>query len=199
MLASEGAAGGLLFGCAVVKRDSLVKTKGARPQPKGDHPVGKRDAVSHRTYGALTVLEAKASRLPSLPRGYRRGVRKAWRDYWASPVSSAVDRNSDMTALLDWARARNDLEEQRELLDQEGLVIDGIKGLIPNPRIAYVKHLTATISRAELEFGMTPLARSRLGVTIGQAKLTAQELNKRLASVPEVTATEPWAEGWEEA
>lgn len=44
----------------------------------------------------------------------------------------------------------------------------------------------------------TPLSRSRLGLVIGHARLTAQELNRRLASDSEPTR-EPWEKEWEEA
>ena len=50
---------------------------------------------------------------------------------------------------------------------------------------------------------MTSLSRSRLGLTLGQAKLTAQELNRRLAKagVSQEVAVVPqaWEAEWDEA
>jgi hypothetical protein len=42
-----------------------------------------------------------------------------------------------------------------------------------NQLAQYVQQLRGAIEHTEIEFGMTPLSRSRLGATIGEAKLTS--------------------------
>jgi len=156
-----------------------MKTKGSRPQPKktNDQRAGHRT----RAETVLALVPQTKGRTPSLPKGYLPSVRRAWRDYWESPVAQIVSKQTDMMALTDWAWAENELMGERAS---------------PEPRLPYLKYLTELVGKLRVEFGMTPLARTRLSITVGQAKLTMQELNKRLAQAPEA---DPRFKDWEEA
>ena len=99
---------------------------------------------------------------------------------------TALDARSDLSALEMWAWAKN---EWYELVEEHAGAA----------HLATLKYLTGIIQRAEIEFGMTPLARARLGITVGQQKLTAQELNKRLEREAKEQAHDPLLDEWEEA
>lgn len=155
----------------------MAKTKGARPSPK--KPESER--LGHRRSTALTLMPASEKvRVPPLPHEYMTGVRRAWRSFWRSPIAQAVDREADMTALLHWAWCLNEMETVLPVLAKARLISTPGGQPTLNPLASYVKQLREAVQHAEIEFGMSPLSRSRLGLTIGQAKLTAQELNRRL-------------------
>ena len=143
----------------------------------------------------------KPVRIPSLPASYQASVKRVWRDFWRSPVAQAVNREADLAPLLDWAWDRNELATVIPVLTKARLITGPVGQPGLNPLAAYVNQLRTRIARVEIEFGMTPLARSRLGLTIGQAKLTAQELNRRLERQGEAAPAriaESWESEWEE-
>ena len=153
-----------------------------RPHPKAEQAAGHR-----RPEGLhLVALDPERYRAPALPSDYHPAARKAWAEYWTSPVAVSVDARSDVSALETWAWAKS---EWHELIEEQAGAA----------HLATLKYLTGIIQRAEIEFGMTPLARARLGVTVGQAKLTAQELNKRLEREAKEQAHDPLLDEWEEA
>ena len=178
----------------------MVKRKGARPSPKNPNAVG-------HARSALIVLPARsaaepAPRVPPLPRSYAPEVRREWADYWRSPVASAVNRGADMPALRRWAWCLNELAAIMPLVSGPPggarMLKTGDK-LVVNPLTRLVAQYMSEVRTIEIEFGMTPLSRSRLGATIGAAKLTAQELNRRLAEAPGASTEPAWAEEWEDA
>ena len=68
-----------------------------------------------------------------------------------------------------------------------------------NPLAPYLATLEATIARAEQELGLTPMARAKLGIVIGQEALTADALNRSLSRHDERDAEQDaidaeWAE-----
>lgn len=173
------------------KWQNVPKTAGARPSPK------KADATGHRPHVGLVVLPpAPGIRVPPIPRTYSATVRKAWREFWRSPVASAVDRGADMPALLHWAWCLNELDTILPVLSRTRLITGSAGQPALNPLAQYAQQLRSAVQWATVEFGMTSLSRSRLGLTIGQAKLTAQELNRRLANGTESRAVEVWEGEW---
>jgi hypothetical protein len=52
--------------------------------------------------------------------------------------------------------------------------------LVLNPLAGYLRRLETVLAAAAVEFGMTPLSRLKLGLTAGQAQLTAHQLNRLL-------------------
>jgi hypothetical protein len=47
-----------------------------------------------------------------------------------------------------------------------------------NPLAGHLRFLEDAIARTETEFGLTPRARAQLGITRGQAALTAADVNR---------------------
>lgn len=95
-------------------------------------------------------------------------------------MALAVDRKADMPWLLDWAWALNEIQIIRPKIQDERLV-DGSTGQVTlNPLISYMKVLLGIVERTAKEFGMSPVSREKLGLTIGQSKVTAATLNDDL-------------------
>ena len=103
-----------------------------------------------------------------------------------------------MPALRRWAWCLNELAIIMPMVAAARMLRTGDK-LVVNPLARLVAQYMAEVRVIEIECGMTPLSRSRLGATIGAAKLTAQELNRRLAEAPQASAEPAWAEEWQDA
>ena len=101
-----------------------------------------------------------------------------------------------MPALLHWAWCLNELAVVLPVLSKARLITGGNGQPTLNPLAQYVQQLRGAKDRVEIEFGMTALSRSRLGLTIGQARLTAQELNRRLETGAEKRGVEAWEAEW---
>lgn len=67
--------------------------------------------------------------------------------------------------------------------------------LVIHPLASYLSQLQTTMKACETELGLTPMSRVRLGIAIGEQKLTAMELNRRLNQ--EAAKQEPQGEVWE--
>lgn len=139
----------------------------------------------------LRALPAKARRIPTPPKDITAEARAAWRAFWLSPIAQAIDLNADGTALRRWIVAVS----QRETLLDEIAGAETTKGSTGqdrlNPRYATLKELERTIAHYEEAFGMTPLARMRLGFAIQQGQSSIDDLKAKLverSTAPQSTA-----------
>jgi len=101
-----------------------------------------------------------------------------WEAFWRSEVSRAVDLASDGYRLERWIRDVDEYERTLRLFRAERIVVGSTGQPRLNPLAGRLKDLEASIRETEREFGMTPLARLRLGIASGQAALTAAEVNR---------------------
>lgn len=109
-----------------------------------------------------------------------------WRSFWKSSVAGLVDLDADLDALNEWICA---IDERARVAPEiaADLLTSGSKGQQRlNPLVSYVQQLNRAIERAEEGFGMTPLARMRLGVeSTNSHDVFAQMLADLEAIVPE--------------
>jgi hypothetical protein len=123
--------------------------------------------------------------VPALPEELKRALpqtEEKWLAYWQSPVAQIALESGglDLAGLHrwiinveEWHRAMRAFRAKR--------IVDGSMGQPTlNPLGAYIASREAAIKDAEQQYGMTPMARLKLGIAVGQAKLTAQELNRAL-------------------
>jgi P27 family predicted phage terminase small subunit len=103
-----------------------------------------------------------------------------WESYWASDVSRAA-QSSDHYALRRWIQA---VDERDRLIGpvRDNPTVEGSQGQpVINPLAKRLGEVEKRISDFESEFGMTPKARAQLGIAIGGAAMTANELNRLAA------------------
>ena len=74
---------------------------------------------------------------------------------------------------------RDDLERENDLFRQARLVTGSVGQIRMNPLAAHIQVLEAAVVRLEVEFGLTPLSASRLGLMFGEASRSLDELNRR--------------------
>ena len=129
-----------------------------------DRRQGHRDRQVVELHAAPHVGES-----PEPPPKLLKTTRDAWAAYWASPVASVVDRASDMPAV----RRLFTLYDERERClrsARTSRLVAGSQGQpVLNPLYRHMSTLDAEVRMLEDRFGLTPAARARLGITLGEA------------------------------
>ncbi len=138
-------------------------------------------AQGHRRRANLAVVRAKPLDAPTPPEGLSEAVLAAWETYWRSEVAEAAT-DVDVPAIRRLFTMYEAHARATEVA-METLVVAGSKGQPRvNPLADYALRLEEKILRLENELGLTPLARMRLGIAVGQARMTLEEINERARS-----------------
>lgn len=153
-----------------------------RPENKTGHSKGKAERPK---LGIVPARPVNAP-VPKPPAGLLARSRRVWRSYWQSQVANAADELADTHRLIRWIQYVDEYERVYDVFRKTRLVKGSMGQPVLNPLGAYLVTVEGNINRAENEMGLTPLARLRLGITYGQAMLTASALNQALdRTVPE--------------
>jgi P27 family predicted phage terminase small subunit len=140
-------------------------------------PPGKaiRPRVRH-----VGIVSAPKLAPPPPPKGLLSGSRKRWEEFWRSDVSQTVDRASDMGKLERWIRAVDEYERVLKVFKTARLVKGSTGQPTLNPLASYLSTLEAQICKAEDAYGMSPIARLKLGIALGEAHKSLADLNAEL-------------------
>jgi Phage terminase, small subunit len=103
---------------------------------------------------------------------WSREVREAWDELWVSPLGGEI-RATDLPALRRLFELRHLQAEAMAAMSAEPMVIGSTGQPVLSPFAAEVHRLEAAIAKLEDRFGLTPLARLRLGVTLEEGKSLA--------------------------
>lgn len=143
------------------------------PPPK---PADRRQNRGRRDLGLVSAAAADLA-IPAADPKWLAATRDAWVGYWESPVASAVDRSSDLPGLERLFSLRDERERCYRSAKRARLV-DGSTGQpVLNPLYKHMSTLDASILALEDRLGLSPMARLKLGVQIGQARRTLADLN----------------------
>lgn len=126
------------------------------------------------------VEDAEELPAPTAPRGLLARSRDIWKRFWSSELSEHVDREADMYRVERWIRDVDELERAWRLFRSERFVTGSMGQVRINTVWKVVQDCEARVRLAEDQLGMTPLARARLGLTLGQAGNALDELNRRM-------------------
>jgi P27 family predicted phage terminase small subunit len=132
---------------------------------------------------AVTLLPQPDRKTPRTPAGLHPVAQHAWREFWASDVSYAVDLHADLGALKRWAHCISERARFSELVAHSPLVKGSRDQLRRNPLVDHIAVLNSEIARCEDHFGMTPLARMRLGIASAGAEVGRMAVERRRATV----------------
>lgn len=102
--------------------------------------------------------------LPKAPPGLLKAAQDRWTAFWSSPVAGLVDQRCDLPRLTRWIAATDEYDRIAKVCKGARLVKGSTGQPVLNPLLAYLAQLDVQISRAETEFGMTPMARLRFDV-----------------------------------
>lgn len=137
--------------------------------------------------------------IPEPPAGLLAGSIERWEAYWRSQVAK-IARDSggiDLPGLHRWILNVDEWTRAMRSLRRKRVVLGSMGQPTLNPLAGYLAQREAAIREAENAYGMTPIARLRLGIAVGQAKLTAQALNAQLEAPDDADGELP--DGWERA
>src|SRR5207249_4828473 len=162
-------------------------------------PVGTALGHRKRTEMALSSGANHGRAVPRAPAGLLASSRKRWRAYWESNLAQAVDRQVDLARIERWILTSDECEKVSATLKRVPLVKGSTGQPAMNPLLSYLSVLLAELRAAETELGMTPLARQRLGIEYGRARLTMQDLNRMMRERRGQRERDPLLDEWEEA
>lgn len=143
-------------------------------------PVGQHQG--HRKQNVLVLADARPP-VPVPPAGLLKPSRDRWYGFWASQVARAVDLNSDLPRLVRWIKATDEYDRVAKTVKRARLVKGSMGQPVLNPLVQYLAQLEGQIAKAETEFGMTPMARLRLGIAAIDARTRAQRATAEPAGI----------------
>jgi P27 family predicted phage terminase small subunit len=154
---------------------------GTGPPPK---PVERRQrrnvrTTTERAGAGLVALPDGQIDAPPAPSGLLKATREDWATFWASPLGSLVVP-ADFPALRRLFCLYDERFRAYRGLRQTGRLVETEKGSALNPLASYLKGIDAEVRLLEDRFGLSPIARLRLGVALGEAAKSLEELNRSL-------------------
>lgn len=138
--------------------------------------------------------------VPPAPARWRKATKESWVEFWSSNIASAAEL-TDRPA-LERLFAMRDMQARAFDRWTKDPYVDGSQGQpVQNPAFAESMTLERQILALEKSFGLTLKAKADLGIAIGQAQLTAVELNRMAQEDPDDSDDDGVldVEGWEEA
>ncbi len=118
---------------------------------------------------------------PAPPEGLSGAALTAWEAFWRSPVAAAVDTSSDLPALHRLFGLYEERERAFRGMRRRWIVAGSTGQPSLNPLAKYLAYLDDGIRALEDRFGLTPMARLKLGIAVGEARRSLEELNLAIA------------------
>jgi hypothetical protein len=150
-------------------------------------PVERRQRGQRtKDVGMVTSLPVKAAGdLVSAARvDWAPAVAEAWAELWNSPLA-ALMKPTDMPALRRLFDYRHQLIDAQRHYGEEPVAVGSMGQPVLSPFAAEIHRLESVIAKLEDRFGLTPLARLRLGVTFEEGVSLAQRNAQFLAAFKE--------------
>jgi P27 family predicted phage terminase small subunit len=147
------------------------------------------------TADAGVLPRERAPLVPSADDRWRVVTLERWQDFWLSPLAQQVEQ-SDHGSLRRLFGLYDELDRLWEAVEETGRVVVGSQGQPrPNPLFKQIEAFQAEARQLEDRFGLSPLARLRLGITFADAAASLDGLNQRLAERMREVDEGLWDEG----
>lgn len=158
------------------------------PIPK---PTDRRQRPHDRGVGIVPTDPVAVAPMP--PSGVLATTKQAWCVFWRSKLASLVKPDSDLPA-LERLFSLYDERERCYRAAKKNRLVQGSQGqMVLNPLYKQMNVLDTEIRNLEDRFGLTPMARLKLGVQFGDTHRSLEEMNRRLDADDE-TEPDPRAE-----
>jgi hypothetical protein len=112
--------------------------------------------------------------------GWLKPTRDAWDDFWLADVAKMLAPHH-MPTVYRLFELRDAQTRMLRVFKKCPMVEGSMKQPVVNPAMATVQALEKDIRALEDRLGLTPKAQASLGIKIGEARLTAAELNRMAA------------------
>jgi len=125
-----------------------------------------RNGDRPETGSNVVVLAPNRPNLPAPDPEWHGEVTEAWNDFWSSQLAgSQVLKVTDAPALRRLFVYRDRLLSALTAFDLESIVVGSTGQPTLSPWAAEVHRLEAAVSKLEDKFGLTPMARMKLGIS----------------------------------
>jgi P27 family predicted phage terminase small subunit len=118
--------------------------------------------------------------VPVCPREFLVQTRRVWEAFWGSELAQAVDAATDAHALRRLFSLFDERERAYRAFREKRLVRGSQGQLVLNPLWRHAAVMDSEIRQLEDRFGLTPRARLALGITLGEAQKSLEDMNRRL-------------------
>lgn len=119
--------------------------------------------------------------VPDAPAGLLKATREWWVRLWRAPLAATYEA-SDVPALARLASLHDERTRCMQVARKGRLTIGSQGQAVINPLYKHVSVLDAEIRQLEDRFGLSPMARLRLGVQFSEAHKSLDALNAELQS-----------------
>lgn len=149
------------------------------PGPPPKSPERRQRTNTH----AVSVIPFRSTALveaPPLPPGLLAVTRDLWNAFWRSPLAQAVEKNTDVSAITRYFSLIDERERLYRGFRRKRLVLGAQGQKVLNPMGRALHAFDSEIRQLEDRLGMNPRSRLQLGIQLGEAARTLQELNRGL-------------------
>lgn len=135
----------------------------------------RRQRTNTQDVGVVRALPSVKPMVPAPQPHWRTEVAEGWNDFWSSLLASPqVMKPTDGPALTRLFDMRHRLLEAQAAFDAEPIVVGSTGQPTLSPWAAELHRLEGVVGKLEDKFGLTPLARLKLGVTFEEGVNLAQ-------------------------
>jgi P27 family predicted phage terminase small subunit len=154
--------------------------KGPPPKPSAIRVLegnpGHRPIIEEARVGSQVLTAAS---FPP-PEGLPKKPAAVWQEIVPELVEIGLVRSLDSTILEALCRAVARAREAEEILDADGLLIEGARGRVTNPAHRIARDSWALALRIAGDYGLTAVARLRVGAAVLHQRSLAEELESWL-------------------
>ena len=124
------------------------------------------------------MLDGNFKALPAPPAGkdWLAAVKKEWTALWAHPISSTYDRNLHEAPLRRLFDLRDERERYRRVVRNAPLVQGSQGQTVANPLRSLMTTIDSEIRQLEDRFGLSTASLLKLGINLGQARKSLNDL-----------------------
>lgn len=105
-----------------------------------------------------------------------------WHEYWASDISGLVNKASDLSGVRRLFHYRDEHERALRAFRETRLTLGSMKQVKASPMGALMQQLEKLIVPLEDRYGLSALARLKLGAEFGNTTKSLAEMNAALAA-----------------
>lgn len=134
----------------------------------------------HRSVATVSLLPANETKVPPAPEvaaGLLKASGLAWAAFWRSAPAAATE-DVDMVLAERWILAYDEYRRALNAVRRKRLVEGSTGQPVLNPLASWVASREAAMHKAESQLGIGTKSRIDLGISVGQARLTAEQLNR---------------------
>lgn len=148
---------------------------GPAPKHGGRRPSRRKSHLS-----VVPLKPVAPASTPPATREWLAITKKRWTTFWGSELARAVAPDTDLPALTRLHDLYDEQERALRAVRKQRFVLGSQGQPVLNPAGRLLKELAGEIRMLEDRFGLSPMARLRLGHQYGSTAMTLDDLNRQL-------------------